>query len=195
MPAQPTTLPPAAPVPSRAPVSVAPTPPPPHPTSPIQLGIALALVGVVLEGVFLAWNYFGLPFIIANGSTAGFATYLRVQAGLFAAESLFSSVGIYLILTWILRILPRASRWAAPGPLLVLIGGLLLALLGVVEFAITANSFPPTGASLPEWVGEAEEAVSIAGALVGALGLVLALVAIVRGALVRVAPPSPTIPG
>ncbi len=153
-------------------------------------GIILALIGAGLDGSGVAWSYFGIPFLV----TDGFQNYIRIQIGLYAAAGLFTSVGIYLILTAILRILPRASRWATPGPLLVLIGGLLGTFLSLVELALIAVTLSPSGGTLPEWVGEAEIAVRIAAQLAGALGMVLSLVAIVRGALARMAYPSPTLP-
>lgn len=194
MPTQPTTLPLPASAPNLPNLETSLTPPHRRSPSAMRLGIVLACMAVVLTGIVWTWESFGLAFMLTNGGFRGFQTYIQIQDGLLAAESLLAGVGFFLILTGVLRLLRRAHILSSLGPVLVLVGGLVSGLIYLALVVLSPVTIPPFATPPPAWLMSTLEGALISGTVASALGMVLSLVAIARGVLSRGTVPAPTVP-
>lgn len=164
----------------RAPVSL--TARPGLPTL-IVLGLVLAGIGILLTGAAWAWNYFA--FRTFNGS---FTAFFQVQILLTVVEGLCLQIGLFLILTTILSMLPGTGPWSRLGPILILVGALVAAAVGLGEFALEPLAFSGGAMGDLAWLFDAIS-VAILGAYVATtLGLILSLFAVAKAVRLRSSP-------
>ncbi len=180
--------------PSGVPLSMETLPPAPPavrrrlPTQ-ILLGIVLAGVGVVFAGISTTWNYLG-----PRNFPDGLATFVENGILLSLAEMLCLQVGLFLILWGIVRILPRVRLWSQLGPLLILVGALLGAAVGLVEYAQTSAALSGGATSSPEWLGDLLLGSSLTAYVATTLGLVVSLAAVAWAIVLRPSPQAVPLP-
>lgn len=152
----------------------------------VLAGFFLEGVGVVFTGISYGWSYFGFR----AGYAASFEDLIRIGILLTVVEYLCIEAGLFLIFSGILGLLPEIRPWSRVGPIAILTGALLIAVLELYEMALVI----PGGATpLPDWVGYALAATLIAGYVLATIGLVLSLFAVAKGILLR-APRAPGLP-
>lgn len=158
-------------------------------TSPVRPGFPRSLVagfvlagfGIVLAALSNSWILLGFGFLAGSG----FTTFLQAQVLLQVAGFLALQLGLFLILAGIFARLPNVAPWARLGPVLILVGALLVTGFGLFEFAMLASvySLPPSNGI--SWPGLALVVVEIAGYALSTVGLVFSLFAVAKGAFLR----------
>lgn len=144
----------------------------------VLAGFILEGVGVVFTGISYGWNYFGFR----AGYVASFQDVIRIEILLSVVQYLCIEVGLFLIISGILRLLPEVRPWSRVGPIAILVGALLIAVLELYE---VGSIFPNGATPLPDWVSYALEATLIAGYVLATTGLVVSLFAVAKGILSR----------
>ncbi len=162
----------------------------------IGLGLAIAALGVAFTAALWAWSYFGLRWMV-SGTDASisyiFGTFDQIDDLLSAAQALLLGIGLFLLLDGAIHLLPTPSPWSRAGPRLLFAGALVVALLEVVTAALTSVT-PTPAMTVPLWLAIGLEAFLVLGTTIAALGLVLGLLAVIRGVVARNLLPSPPVP-
>ncbi len=162
----------------------------------ILTGIILACFGVGFTGIIFGWGYFAMRGV---GTPGGFVVVFQTVDALEAAQALVLNLGLFLLFLGILRRLPRGGVWSLLGPVLVLVGGIALAIAASAQSLLVPFLFSPpfpspgpeANVALLQTVGNA--ALFVGGAA-ASLGLLISLIAVARGVLARRAPSGPLAP-
>lgn len=143
-------------------------------------------IAAVLTLASYAWSFFGIRMFLGSS----IEDYIRIQIALSATEFLALHVGLFLVFAGVLGLLPRSHPWSRVGPLLILVGALIVAGFGVAEWFLVYSGTSTTPGSLLEALFLVLLAVDIAGYVATAVGLILSLFAVVLGVLARRPPAS-----
>lgn len=150
----------------------------------ILVGLILVGLGVIFTGISYGWNFFA----IRSGLFTGFVPYLQIEITLSVVEYLCIEVGLFLIFLGILRLLPSVLPWSRLGPILLLVGALVVAVMEMTEVALVSLTYPPSAVQLPDWANYVLSGTLVAGYIVSSLGLLLSLFAVAKGLLLRTFP-------
>lgn len=148
--------------------------------SRVFIGLTLMGIGAAITVATYAWNFFGPRMYVGFG----FEDFIRISVALSATEFLCLQIGLFLVLSGILRILPPSRPWSRIGPLLILIGAVIVAGFGITDLFLMGSTGATPGGLL-EGLYLALLVLDIAGYLATTVGLIVSLFAAVHGVLAR----------
>lgn len=146
----------------------------------IRLGIALLLLGLVFMAVSFVSPFILMSLILPAGVNA----YLQIDLTLSLIEVISLSLGLFLVLRGILRLLPPIALRSCLGPLLIFVGAVVFA-VAYAGMVLAYSAYPPYENAGFYALYLASAIMSIAGEVLIVLGSILALIAVARGVLAQ----------